>query len=262
MATAPRCAARRREGATRPRSLYADRGRQAQEPRVALESVAPGETFLQRRRLEQRPINGGLRLRCRRSLQRHAARPQARTSRVAGGRLRARCAARQGYLEPLALVDRRGNCRPLRPQADSEVSAMASEIVVGIETHTQLLTKSKMFSGASNAFGAAPNTQASAVDIALPGTLPVANRAAIEHAIRFGLAVEAAKSARARSSRARTTSTPTCPKGYQISQYEIPVVQGGAVRFCRRRGREIDSPDARAPRRGRAASPCTRTSTA
>ena len=60
---------------------------------------------------------------------------------------------------------------------------MAWEVVVGLESHTQLLTKSKMFSGAPNAFGAAPNTQASAVDIALPGTLPVANRAAVEHAI-------------------------------------------------------------------------------
>jgi len=63
------------------------------------------------------------------------------------------------------------------------------EIVVGIETHAQLLTTSKQFSGASTAFGAPPNTQASAVDIALPGVLPVLNRAAVEHAIRFGLAV-------------------------------------------------------------------------
>jgi len=63
------------------------------------------------------------------------------------------------------------------------------QTIVGIETHTQLLTRSKMFSGAPNAFGAAPNTHASALDIALPGALPVANRAAIEHAIRFGLAV-------------------------------------------------------------------------
>ena len=66
---------------------------------------------------------------------------------------------------------------------------MGWEIVVGIETHTQLLTRSKIFSGASTDFGAPPNTQASAVDLALPGTLPVLNRAALEHAIRFGLAV-------------------------------------------------------------------------
>ena len=67
---------------------------------------------------------------------------------------------------------------------------MAWEIVVGIETHAQLLTRSKMFSGASTEFGAAPNTQACAVDIALPGVLPVANKGAIELAIRFGLAVQ------------------------------------------------------------------------
>jgi aspartyl-tRNA(Asn)/glutamyl-tRNA(Gln) amidotransferase subunit B len=104
------------------------------------------------------------------------------------------------------------------------------EIVVGVETHAQLLTRSKMFSGAPNAFGAAPNTQASAVDIALPGTLPVANRAAIEHAIRFGLAVNGRISPRSVFAR-KNYFYPDLPKGYQISQYEIPVVQGGAVRF-------------------------------
>ena len=107
---------------------------------------------------------------------------------------------------------------------------MSWEIVVGIETHTQLLTKSKMFSGSPNAFGAAPNTQASAVDIALPGTLPVANRAAVEHAIRFGLAVKGKISARSIFAR-KNYFYPDLPKGYQISQYEIPVVQGGEVAF-------------------------------
>jgi aspartyl-tRNA(Asn)/glutamyl-tRNA(Gln) amidotransferase subunit B len=107
---------------------------------------------------------------------------------------------------------------------------MAWEIVVGIETHAQLLTKSKMFSGASTAFGAAPNTQASAVDLALPGTLPVANRAAIEHAIRFGLAVKGNISARSVFAR-KNYFYPDLPKGYQISQFEIPVVQGGSVPF-------------------------------
>ncbi len=107
---------------------------------------------------------------------------------------------------------------------------MAWEIVVGIESHTQLLTRSKMFSGAANAFGAAPNTQASAVDIALPGTLPVANLAAIEHAIRFGLAVQGRISARSVFAR-KNYFYPDLPKGYQISQYEIPIVQGGTVRF-------------------------------
>jgi aspartyl-tRNA(Asn)/glutamyl-tRNA(Gln) amidotransferase subunit B len=107
---------------------------------------------------------------------------------------------------------------------------VAWEIVVGIETHTQLLTRSKMFSGAPNAFGAAPNTQASAVDVALPGTLPVANLAAIEHAIRFGLAVKGKISARSIFAR-KNYFYPDLPKGYQISQYEIPVVQGGVVHF-------------------------------
>jgi aspartyl-tRNA(Asn)/glutamyl-tRNA(Gln) amidotransferase subunit B len=106
----------------------------------------------------------------------------------------------------------------------------AWEVVVGVETHAQLLTLSKMFSGASTAFGAAPNTQASALDIALPGTLPVANRAAVEHAIRFGLAVKATINRRSIFAR-KNYFYPDLPKGYQISQYETPIVQGGEVRF-------------------------------
>jgi aspartyl-tRNA(Asn)/glutamyl-tRNA(Gln) amidotransferase subunit B len=107
---------------------------------------------------------------------------------------------------------------------------VAWEIVVGIETHAQLLTRSKVFSGASTAFGGAPNTQASALDIALPGTLPVLNRAAVEHAIRFGLAVGGKISPRSIFAR-KNYFYPDLPKGYQISQYEIPVVQGGEVVF-------------------------------
>ena len=107
---------------------------------------------------------------------------------------------------------------------------MAWEIVVGLETHTQLLTKSKMFSGAPNAFGAAPNMHASAVDVALPGTLPVPNRAAVEHAIRFGLAVEGKISARSIFAR-KNYFYPDLPKGYQISQFEVPIVQGGEVAY-------------------------------
>ena len=107
---------------------------------------------------------------------------------------------------------------------------MAWEIIVGIETHAQLLTRSKVFSGASTAFGAQANTQASAVDIALPGTLPVLNRAAVEHAIRFGLAVNGRISPRSVFAR-KNYFYPDLPKGYQISQYEIPVVQGGQVPF-------------------------------
>src|SRR3954447_2612261 len=104
------------------------------------------------------------------------------------------------------------------------------ETVIGIETHVQLSTRSKIFSGAPTAFGAAPNTQASAVDIALPGTLPVPNRAAVEHAIRFGLAVDGKISPRSIFAR-KNYFYPDLPKGYQISQYEIPIVQGGEVRI-------------------------------
>jgi aspartyl-tRNA(Asn)/glutamyl-tRNA(Gln) amidotransferase subunit B len=104
------------------------------------------------------------------------------------------------------------------------------EIVVGIETHAQLLTRSKIFSGASTAFGAPPNTQASAVDIALPGVLPVLNRAAVEHAIRFGLAVGGTINRRSVFAR-KNYFYPDLPKGYQISQYEIPIVQGGSLRI-------------------------------
>ena len=107
---------------------------------------------------------------------------------------------------------------------------MAWETVVGIETHAQLLTKSKMFSGAATQFGAAPNAQASAVDLALPGVLPVANRAAVEHAIRFGLAVGGTINRRSVFAR-KNYFYPDLPKGYQISQYEIPIVQGGSVRI-------------------------------
>jgi len=104
------------------------------------------------------------------------------------------------------------------------------EIVIGLETHAQLSTASKMFSGASTAFGAAPNTQASAVDIALPGVLPVANKAAVERAIRFGLAVGGEKLINRRSVFARKNYFyPDLPKGYQISQYELPIVKGGEI---------------------------------
>jgi aspartyl-tRNA(Asn)/glutamyl-tRNA(Gln) amidotransferase subunit B len=104
------------------------------------------------------------------------------------------------------------------------------EVVIGIETHAQLSTRSKIFSGASTAFGAAPNTQASAVDLALPGTLPVANRGAVERAIRFGLAVGATIAPMSIFAR-KNYFYPDLPKGYQISQYETPVVQGGGVDF-------------------------------
>jgi aspartyl-tRNA(Asn)/glutamyl-tRNA(Gln) amidotransferase subunit B len=107
---------------------------------------------------------------------------------------------------------------------------MSWEVVVGIETHAQLLTRSKIFSAAATAFGAPPNTQASAVDIALPGVLPVLNRAAVEHAIRFGLAIGANINRRSIFAR-KNYFYPDLPKGYQISQYETPIVQGGTIRI-------------------------------
>jgi aspartyl-tRNA(Asn)/glutamyl-tRNA(Gln) amidotransferase subunit B len=102
------------------------------------------------------------------------------------------------------------------------------EVVIGIETHAQLSTRAKIFSGAATAFGAAPNTQASAVDIALPGVLPVLNRGAVERAIRFGLAVGATINRSSVFAR-KNYFYPDLPKGYQISQYELPVVQGGTI---------------------------------
>jgi aspartyl-tRNA(Asn)/glutamyl-tRNA(Gln) amidotransferase subunit B len=105
---------------------------------------------------------------------------------------------------------------------------MEWETVIGLETHAQLSTRSKMFSGAATAFGAAPNTQASAVDIALPGVLPVANRGAVERAIRFGLAAGGTIHRTSIFAR-KNYFYPDLPKGYQISQYEAPIVQGGAI---------------------------------
>jgi aspartyl-tRNA(Asn)/glutamyl-tRNA(Gln) amidotransferase subunit B len=104
------------------------------------------------------------------------------------------------------------------------------EVVIGLETHAQLSTVSKIFSGASTAFGADANTQACAVDLALPGTLPVMNRAAVDRAIRLGLAV-GAKVAPLSIFARKNYFYPDLPKGYQISQYEIPVVQGGSISF-------------------------------
>jgi aspartyl-tRNA(Asn)/glutamyl-tRNA(Gln) amidotransferase subunit B len=104
------------------------------------------------------------------------------------------------------------------------------EVVIGFETHCQLSTQSKIFSRAPTAFGAEPNTQACAVDLALPGTLPVMNKGAVARAIEFGLAVGAQIAEKSIFAR-KNYFYPDLPKGYQISQYEIPVVQGGAVEF-------------------------------
>jgi aspartyl-tRNA(Asn)/glutamyl-tRNA(Gln) amidotransferase subunit B len=105
---------------------------------------------------------------------------------------------------------------------------MTWEVVIGLETHAQLQTKSKIFSGSSIAFGAEPNVQANAVDIALPGVLPVLNREAVVCAIKFGLAVGAKIAPRSVFAR-KNYFYPDLPKGYQISQFEIPVVSGGGL---------------------------------
>ena len=102
------------------------------------------------------------------------------------------------------------------------------EVVIGIETHAQLATVSKIFSGAATAFGAEPNTQACAIDLAFPGVLPVLNRQAVECAIRFGLAIDAQVAAKSVFAR-KNYFYPDLPKGYQISQFDLPVVQGGAL---------------------------------
>jgi aspartyl-tRNA(Asn)/glutamyl-tRNA(Gln) amidotransferase subunit B len=107
---------------------------------------------------------------------------------------------------------------------------MEWEIVIGLETHTQLSTQSKIFSDSSTRFGAEPNTQANEVDMALPGSLPVLNKGAVERAIQFGLAVGAQVAPLSIFAR-KNYFYPDLPKNYQISQYEIPVVQGGSISF-------------------------------
>lgn len=105
---------------------------------------------------------------------------------------------------------------------------MQWEIVIGLEVHTQLSTQSKIFSGASTAYGAAPNTQACEVDLALPGVLPVLNKGAVERAIKFGLSVNAKINSPSVFAR-KNYFYPDLPKGYQISQFELPIVQGGSI---------------------------------
>jgi aspartyl-tRNA(Asn)/glutamyl-tRNA(Gln) amidotransferase subunit B len=104
------------------------------------------------------------------------------------------------------------------------------EVVIGLETHAQLTTCTKIFSGAPIQFGAEPNTQACPVDLALPGVLPVMNQGAVERAIQFGLAVGAKVASHSVFAR-KNYFYPDLPKGYQISQFEIPVVQGGSLSF-------------------------------
>jgi aspartyl-tRNA(Asn)/glutamyl-tRNA(Gln) amidotransferase subunit B len=107
---------------------------------------------------------------------------------------------------------------------------MQWEIVIGLEVHTQLSTQSKIFSGASTGYGAPPNTQACGIDLALPGVLPVLNKGAVERAIKFGLSVNAKINSPSVFAR-KNYFYPDLPKGYQISQYELPVVQGGSIQI-------------------------------
>jgi aspartyl-tRNA(Asn)/glutamyl-tRNA(Gln) amidotransferase subunit B len=115
-------------------------------------------------------------------------------------------------------------------KATTSLLVQGYEVVIGFETHAQLSTQSKIFSRASTAFGAEPNTQACAVDLALPGTLPVMNKGAVERAIQLGLALGSHIAPRSVFAR-KNYFYPDLPKGYQISQFEIPVVQGGSVEF-------------------------------
>ena len=105
---------------------------------------------------------------------------------------------------------------------------MEWEVVIGLEIHAQLATKSKIFSGASTAYGAIPNTQACAVDLGLPGVLPVLNQEAVKLAIKFGLAIDAELTERSVFAR-KNYFYPDSPKGYQISQFELPVVGKGQL---------------------------------
>ncbi len=107
---------------------------------------------------------------------------------------------------------------------------MEWEVVIGLETHVQLSTDSKIFSGASAAFGAEPNTHACYIDLALPGALPVLNKNAVEKAMRFGLAIGAEVAEKSVFDR-KNYFYPDLPKGYQISQFELPIVKGGQLTF-------------------------------
>jgi len=114
---------------------------------------------------------------------------------------------------------------------EASVTDKGWEPVIGLEIHAQLATRSKIFSGAPTAYGAPPNTQACAVDLGLPGVLPVLNREAVRMAVRFGLAIEARVSRRSVFAR-KNYFYPDLPKGYQISQYELPIVAAGHIEIA------------------------------
>jgi aspartyl-tRNA(Asn)/glutamyl-tRNA(Gln) amidotransferase subunit B len=129
----------------------------------------------------------------------------------------------KNFIEP-GFIDYLGSYR----QIHKKVIAMAWETVIGLEIHAQLATRSKIFSGASTAYGAAPNTQACAIDLGLPGVLPVLNREAVRMAVMFGLAIDASVARRSIFAR-KNYFYPDLPKGYQISQYELPIVHHGQL---------------------------------
>jgi len=136
---------------------------------------------------------------------------------------------------PMPAGPGRALLRVFVPSLRRGFKSMKWETVIGLETHAQLSTRSKIFSGAATAFGAAPNSQASAVDIALPGVLPVLNKGAVERALRFGIAIGASINRKSVFAR-KNYFYPDLPKGYQISQYELPIVQGGAIRIVTKHG--------------------------
>ena len=131
------------------------------------------------------------------------------------------------------------------------------ETVIGLEIHAQLATRSKIFSGSSTAFGAAPNTQASLVDLGYPGVLPVLNVEAVRMAVRFGLATGSTIARRSVFAR-KNYFYPDLPKGYQISQYELPVVAEGHVDVCSTTVRASASGSPARTSRRMPASRCTR----
>jgi aspartyl-tRNA(Asn)/glutamyl-tRNA(Gln) amidotransferase subunit B len=139
---------------------------------------------------------------------------------------------------------------------------MRWEPVIGLEVHLQLATQSKIFSGSPTTFGAEPNTQASAVDLAMPGMLPVLNEQAVRFAVRFGLGIGAEVAKRSVFDR-KNYFYPDLPKGYQISQFEAPIVGKGSFDILMEDGSSRQHRHhARAPRRGCGKSPCTRIFTA
>jgi len=138
---------------------------------------------------------------------------------------------------------------------------MSWETVIGLEVHLQLATRSKLFSGAATAFGAAPNTQACAIDLALPGTLPLLNKAAVEMAIRFGLAVDAAINPVSVFER-KNYFYPDLPKGYQTTQLAHPIVGRAISTSSSPTGAKSASAFTTPTWKKMPASRCTRTSTA